>query len=389
MEPDFWIIDLKPEQLLLIAPFTIFYLLVVLVGRWKIMALPYRRHFEVETNLILMEVQEYELILNTYPDLANNKAEIESLFKKVYDLLFLASAEAKKRTLRDYYCWGGEEFLAWHYAKAADRLFIKIRTDHCGLFKHFTMDELVDRLKEELTELKLSKNTNTNEIIKETERYINTEKKSRDSGKHIDKKDKGKSCDDDCLSDHSIKLEGALLLKDVLLIHHNSQLQNIDKDLKNNNKLMWFITTSLFLITILGWLLGNPILFLAGGIGGFFSRLRYILKAENATTSFLGNWMNLFSSPSVGALAGWVGVLLIYVTKVSVLDINPFKNNHHWMLFHGRPLYEAFAIAFLFGFSERLFDTFMNSEKLNGTENSNKEKDKTSENDQKKTIKEA
>jgi hypothetical protein len=72
--------------------------------------------------------------------------------------------------------------------------------------------------------------------------------------------------------------------------------------------------------------LGNQILFLAGAMGAFFSRLRYVVQTENALMSFKATWMNLFSSLLVGALAGWTGVFLVYDTKTNIFSMTPFPD---------------------------------------------------------------
>ncbi len=122
-----------------------------------------------------------------------------------------------------------------------------------------------------------------------------------------------------------------------------------------HNKAMWLALVGLLFIAALGLTVGNVVLFVAGAVGGFLSRLGRILKIQPKPTDYGAHWTTLFLSPVAGALAGWAGILV--VTLLS-------RQNILGSLFH-RVSWErsldplVLALAFVLGFSERLFTGFI------------------------------
>jgi hypothetical protein len=119
-----------------------------------------------------------------------------------------------------------------------------------------------------------------------------------------------------------------------------------------HNKMMWLVGCALLFMFALAVTLGNAVLLLLGAVGGLLSRLTRTTAASEVSNDYGATWGSLFLSPLTGALAAWGGILLIILgVKLSVLGAalnldwcNPYE-----------PV--ALAIALLFGFLERLFDS--------------------------------
>jgi hypothetical protein len=119
-----------------------------------------------------------------------------------------------------------------------------------------------------------------------------------------------------------------------------------------HNKMIWLVGCALLFMFALAVTLGNAVLLLLGAVGGLLSRLTRITAASEVSNDYGATWGSLFLSPLTGALSAWGGILLIILgVKLSILGAalnldwcNPYE-----------PV--ALAIALLFGFLERLFDS--------------------------------
>jgi len=124
-----------------------------------------------------------------------------------------------------------------------------------------------------------------------------------------------------------------------------------------HNKTLWLTGVGiLLLISLEGVKRGGGGLFAVGATGGFLSRLMRTLKRDNVPTDYGAYWTTLFLSPLVGALAGWTGILLVELAyRLGVLG----------EMFNGVTVQNgygsnfALGLAFLLGFSERLFDEIL------------------------------
>jgi len=143
----------------------------------------------------------------------------------------------------------------------------------------------------------------------------------------------------------------ALLAEALSLIYDNT-----DNDFSQlaswHNKMMWLVGSALLFMFGLAVTLGNAVLLLLGAVGGLLSRLTRTTAAADVPNDYGAAWGSLFLSPLTGALSAWGGILLIILgLKLNILGTalnldwcNPYE-----------PV--ALAIALLFGFSERLFDS--------------------------------
>jgi Abnormal spindle-like microcephaly-assoc'd, ASPM-SPD-2-Hydin len=121
------------------------------------------------------------------------------------------------------------------------------------------------------------------------------------------------------------------------------------------NKASWLVGCGLGLILVLsGVVRHHSIIFLVGGLGGLLSRLSRSLDRKDVPTDYGASWTTLFLSPVAGALGAWAGILLSGLA-VQLNILGPAFNTD-WTD-PSQPM--ALAIALVFGFSERLFDSVL------------------------------
>ncbi len=119
-----------------------------------------------------------------------------------------------------------------------------------------------------------------------------------------------------------------------------------------HNKTAWLLACALLLTVVLAISLGHAVYFFIGAAGGLLSRLSRALYRDDVPTDYGASWSTLFLSPAVGALAGWSGILLadlavrlqVLGSAITVTWDQPYATS------------TALALAFVLGFSERLFD---------------------------------
>ncbi len=144
------------------------------------------------------------------------------------------------------------------------------------------------------------------------------------------------------------------------LLGHGLKLVYADRDsgfsmlMEWHNKASWLILAALTAIGFLTGSIGHSILFLAGAAGGYSSRLMRALRRDDVPLDYGASWTTLFLSPLFGALTGWFGIaLLTLVARPELNLLGPAFRLIDWNDPYG-PI--TIAVAFLLGFSERLFD---------------------------------
>lgn len=125
-----------------------------------------------------------------------------------------------------------------------------------------------------------------------------------------------------------------------------------------NLRASWLTYVGLGFAVVLALALGHSELFVAGAAGGLLSRLARVLGGRPLPNDYGASWGPLVLSPVAGALAGWLGVLLIGAFADGGLDILASELNVSW---NDDPDSVELAIAFLLGFSERLFTSTVTS----------------------------
>lgn len=126
-----------------------------------------------------------------------------------------------------------------------------------------------------------------------------------------------------------------------------------------HNKASWLILAALMSIVFLTGAVGHSVLFLAGAAGGYSSRLMRALKREDVPLDYGASWTTLFLSPIFGALTGWFGIaLLTLISRPELNLLGPVFRIVDWNDPYG-PI--TIGVAFLMGFSERLFDAVVHA----------------------------
>jgi hypothetical protein len=148
------------------------------------------------------------------------------------------------------------------------------------------------------------------------------------------------------------------LLQEALDLVDTHDENDLDDTLNWHNKTVWLTWLGVMLLVSLeGTRRGGGGLFAAGAAGGFLSRLMRAIKRVDDPADSSAYWTTLSLSPLVGALAGWTGILLVELGfKLGVLGSTfsgvTMENGYGSF---------ALALAFLLGFSERLFDAITQS----------------------------
>jgi hypothetical protein len=148
------------------------------------------------------------------------------------------------------------------------------------------------------------------------------------------------------------------LLQRALRVLYSMEGESDQKTRTWHNRITWLCICSLGLICLLAGAFGNAALFLMGATGGFLSRLSQIRTSKGIATGYGVYWTTLFSSPLIGALAGWTGVLVSSV----LVDYQVLGSGFGKITWTSAdtPLPTASMVAALFlGFSERLFNSIL------------------------------
>jgi hypothetical protein len=139
------------------------------------------------------------------------------------------------------------------------------------------------------------------------------------------------------------------------LTYLNDEIDNTFAQLVGwQTKAVWLAAVGCGLVVLLGFVVGNPVLFAAGAAGGYLSRLGRTLKRADVPTDYGASWTTLFLSPIVGGLSGWFGILLIATLADSKFQV---LGSAFQAVQWSSPLAPVtLGIAFALGFSERIFD---------------------------------
>jgi len=119
----------------------------------------------------------------------------------------------------------------------------------------------------------------------------------------------------------------------------------------------WFTLLGLALIVLAALTYHREPLLVFGALGGLLSRVARLLRRRPSALDYGVSAVLFLLAPVVGALSGWVGVAIVQgMVNLKLLDRTTFGSV--WDL---RPETTALALAFAFGFVERLIDRVVDS----------------------------
>lgn len=150
--------------------------------------------------------------------------------------------------------------------------------------------------------------------------------------------------------------ERASLLREVEVFRHNYRDTEYENLANLLGKAVWLSWMSLAIVVALAMLFGRESYFVFGAAGGLISRLTRVLRRRPTASDYGAEWSTLILSPAAGALAGWVGVAIAVALGSAPFNVLNSGFSDLWK--------DPFApvglvLAFVFGFSERLFDRLL------------------------------
>lgn len=146
------------------------------------------------------------------------------------------------------------------------------------------------------------------------------------------------------------------LLQQASILRHNDRDSDHEDLASLLAKGVWLTILSLALIVALAILFGRESFFLMGTAGALVSRLTRVLRQRPKANDYGAGWSTLILSPAAGALAGWLGVLLVVALAGDPLNVLDDRFGELW---DDPTDVLGLVTAFVFGFSERLFDRLL------------------------------
>lgn len=150
--------------------------------------------------------------------------------------------------------------------------------------------------------------------------------------------------------------ERAALLREVEIFRHNYNDGTYENVAILLGKAVWLSCICLALVVALSALFGREAYFVFGAAGGLISRLTRVLQRRPKALDYGAEWSTLLLSPPAGAVLGWVGVTIAVILADAPFNVLNGKFGELWEN-PTAPL--GLGLAFLCGFSERLFDRLL------------------------------
>jgi len=150
--------------------------------------------------------------------------------------------------------------------------------------------------------------------------------------------------------------EKVALLQDAEIFRHNVSDTNYENLANLLSKAVWLTWVALAIIVALAALFDRESFFLLGAAGGLISRLTRVLRRRPSAADYGAEWSPLILSPAGGALFGWIGVALATALATDPFNVLGDALAKPW---HDPSAPLGLALAFVFGFSERLFDRLL------------------------------
>jgi hypothetical protein len=288
----------------------VLYVLGVVIVRWWLIAKPYRQEILAQAEI---QCARFDLL-----DLTDHQRDrIRNLLSPVIS----ASPSLSERVL-----WGqGFETAAIRRVNEANLLFVDLLpNDYLRGSLAVAQSDLQDVPTKRATDL-------SNQIRGALESLAN-----------------------DKMKDPSVPTMRVLLRKSVEVTRERG-LFNFLEVLTFHRKLFWIIVTGVLLAVSLAAIFGNAELLLLGAVGGFLSRLYVAIKAEDVPRQYGVYWTTLMLGPVVGALAAYVGLLVLQMLN----DLHVLGAAFESIQWSNASSPGVLAIAFLLGFSTRFLERFV------------------------------
>jgi hypothetical protein len=131
-----------------------------------------------------------------------------------------------------------------------------------------------------------------------------------------------------------------------------------DGIVQESKRTTWLTCVGLATIVLLALAFGRQAFFLLGAVGGSFSRLTRVLRRRPEPTDYGVSWGPLMLGPVAGALAAWIGMLVLSVLQAAGLSPLNDALNPNW---NHTVVSKELGLAFLLGFSERFLQRVLTS----------------------------
>ncbi|MDQ4143341.1 MAG: hypothetical protein M3198_06270 [Actinomycetota bacterium] len=148
------------------------------------------------------------------------------------------------------------------------------------------------------------------------------------------------------------------LLSEGLAQTYDARDDYFDSLIQENRRTTWLTSVGLLGVVGLTLVFGRPEFLLMGAVGGLFSRLAQVLRRRPEPTDYGVSWGPLMLAPVAGALAGWIGILVLAALAMAGLSPLSEQLTPIWDQ-PARPT--ELALAFLLGFSERFLQRILTS----------------------------
>jgi hypothetical protein len=319
-----------------------------LCTRWYLIAHPSRA-------LLLQQIKSVESRIQTIPDAQRAGPIVVSAIAAAQGLLTKAgeSANAKSGDLRELLFWSSGGLIAgWRMVHEAERLLVAA----------LPSEVLEDRLKLVTDELNSINSEVAKGVRKRTSEILLPSASSNSAGVLIAAR-KGANQPVDA-KELETRLRDQLM--ESLRVLYSYRDTEFSKLITWQGKASWLIYVGLLLILLLA-ILSNPILLLLGAVGGLVSRVMRVVRGPDVPTDYGAFWTSLFASPLFGALAGWIGITFLFaLNQLGLLGQSFASVKWDELALTARNMaggsggtqatgpFLIWAIAILFGFSERL-----------------------------------
>lgn len=163
---------------------------------------------------------------------------------------------------------------------------------------------------------------------------------------------------DKALSENANHQERAALLREANIFRHHSADSRYEDIAGLLSKAVFLTVAALAIVVALAITFDRESWFLFGAAGALVSRLSRVIRRRPSPSDYGAEWSTLLLTPALGAVAGWVGVLLVVALAEPPFNV---LNGQFSDIWSDATMPIGLMMAFAFGFSERLFNRLVGS----------------------------